>query len=326
MTAARRNALTAAVALAVAALAFYLSGWPGRTPQQLPSEPGRVQRFDREPRITLYDHRSRTRTTLPMEQYVAGVVAGEMWENWPQAAYAAQAILARTFTLDFLAQGGLRQAYGADISTDPEEAQAYNPANITPVIRRAVDSTRGQVLTYGGRYARAWFHAYSGGETTTPQEGLGMSGPQPPYLRPVRLPENPLVPQQFRHWRAEFSTEEVARALARRGVDVGDIQRVQIAARGPTGRITEVEVAGSRGVRRISGNDLRVALGPDRMRSTLVNTFQLRNGRLVVEGTGSGHGVGLSQWDALLLARQGKSPQQIVATFYPGAKIEKLWR
>lgn len=327
MSAKRRYAtLTTLGLLAVAGLVFYLSGFPGQrsTPERM-GPPARVQRFQREPTISLFVNETGERRELPIEEYVAGVVAGEMWEDWPENAYAAQAILARTFTLEFMARGGTRQLHGTDMSTDPVEAQAYNPSKITDVIRRAVQRTRGKVLTYGGRYVRAWFHAYSGGQTTTPEEGLGLAGANAPYLRPVKLPANPLVPAEFRSWRAEFTESELRSALARAGVDVGQVRQIRISARGPTGRVTRVEVAGSGGRRTISGNALRLALGPERMRSTLVSTFQFANGRLVVAGTGSGHGVGLSQWDALLMARQGRSPEAIVQTFYPGTRLEKLW-
>lgn len=321
----RNHWLPVAALLAAAAIGFYLSNWPGM-PGETQPPPGQVQRFEEEPRISLYVKQTGERRTMPMEEYVAGVVAGEMWEKWPQDAYAAQAILARTFALDLISRGGTRDRHGTDLSTDPTEAQAYNPSKITPVIRRAVESTRGQVLTHEDRYAKAWFHAYSGGQTTTPQEGLGLSGEQPPYLKPVRLPPNPLVPAEFRSWRAEFTEPQIREALGKQGVSVGTIRRMQVMARGPTGRVTEVEVEGSGGSRRISGNDLRVAPGPERMRSTLVRTFRFQDGRLVMEGTGSGHGVGLSQWDALVMARQGRKARDIIATFYPGARIEKLWR
>lgn len=307
--------------LTLAVLVFYLSGFPDDDSET----PGKVQHFEAEPRISLFVKQTGERTELPIEEYVAGVVAGEMWENWPESAYAAQAILARTFTLEMISRGGTRSLHGTDMSTDPVEAQAYNPSNITPVIRRAVDSTRGQVIAYNGQYAKAWFHSYSGGRTATPQEGLDIPNSEAPYLRSVTLPSNSLVPSEFRSWRAEFSGEQVRAALAQRGVSVGSIRDVQVASRGPTGRITSVTVIGSDGKRELSGNDLRVALGPEKMRSTLVRTFTFDKDRLVVEGTGSGHGVGLSQWDALLLARQGKSPRQIVETFFPDARIEKLW-
>lgn len=322
----RAAALTTLGLLVAAGLVFYLSGFPGeRSGSGTMPPPARVQRFDKEPTISLFLNETGERRELPIEEYVAGVVAGEMWEGWPEAAYAAQAILARTFTLEFMARGGTRSLHGTDVSTDPEEAQAYNPARITDVIRRAVEATRGQVLTYGGRYVRAWFHAYSGGQTTTPQEGLGLPGEKQPYLRAIRLPDNPLVPAEFKSWRVEMSEPELRAALARAGVDVGTIRQVQVAARGPTRRITQVRVTGERGSRTLSGNAFRLAVGADRMRSTLASTFQFSGGRLAVAGTGSGHGVGLSQWDALLMARQGRSPQAIVQTFYPGTRIEKLW-
>ena len=327
MSAKRRYAvLTTLGLLVVTGLVFYLSGFPGqRSASQRLGPPARVQRFEKEPTISLFINQTGERRELPIEEYVAGVVAGEMWENWPENAYAAQAILARTFTLEFLARGGTRDRYGTDISTDPVEAQAYNPSKITGVIRRAVQRTRGQVLTHDGRYVRAWFHSYSGGQTTTPEEGLGLRGANAPYLRPVKLPANPLVPTEFKSWRAEFTESELRSSLARLGVDVGSIKQIRIRARGPTRRITQVEVIGDGGSRTVSGNTLRLALGPERMKSTLVSTFQFANGRLVVAGTGSGHGVGLSQWDALLMARQGRSPEAILRTFYPGTRIEKLW-
>ncbi|MEW6046856.1 MAG: SpoIID/LytB domain-containing protein [Bacillota bacterium] len=327
----RYVALTTLGLLAVAGVVFYLSGFPGdRTgpgsqPKDAPEEPARVQRFTTEPRISLFVKQTGERRELPIEEYVAGVVAGEMWENWPESAYAAQAILARTFTLEFMGRGGTRSLHGTDVSSDPTEAQAYNPSRISDVIRRAVNRTRGEVLTFNGRYARAWFHSYSGGQTTTPEEGLGVRVTDAPYLRPVRLPNNTVVPAQFKSWRAEFSEQELTSALAKAGIDVGAIQGMRVAARGPTGRITRVDLSGTSGRASISGNGLRVALGPERMKSTLVRTFQFSNGRLVVAGTGSGHGVGLSQWDALMMARQGKTPEQIVQTFYPGTRIEKLW-
>src|SRR5690606_25717628 len=104
---------------------------------------------------------------MPIEEYITGVVAGEMKPNWPLEAYAAQAILARSFTMEFISRGGTRAKHGTDISTDHEEAQAYNANNITPIIRRAVEMTRGEVMTYRDQYIRAWFHSYSGGHTTT---------------------------------------------------------------------------------------------------------------------------------------------------------------
>ena len=58
---------------------------------------------------------------MPMEEYIAAVVAGEMFPDWPVEAYAAQAIFARSFTMDFIAAGEVKDKYGADVSTNIEE-------------------------------------------------------------------------------------------------------------------------------------------------------------------------------------------------------------
>src|SRR6056297_2867318 len=81
-----------------------------------------------------------TTKEMPLEKYVAGVVAGEMKLGWPQAAYEAQAIMARTFALR-----RLEENQEQIISAQHQIAQAYKPENITLAIRQAVNQTRGQV-------------------------------------------------------------------------------------------------------------------------------------------------------------------------------------
>lgn len=289
------------------------------------TEIGPVARtFRREPRIRVLLAKENRVQEMPIEEYVAGVVAGEMREGWPVEAYAAQAILARSFTLDYISrrQSGREDV---DISTDFEEAQAYNPAKITTAIRQAIERTRGQVVIHRGRYVRAFFHAYSGGHTATAKEGLNFSGPEPAYIQPVRMPPNPFVPQEYQRWRVEIPLEEVAEALRDRGV-TGQVTDVRIAAKGPSGRATEFVVAHEGGETRIPGNDFRVALDPMHgLKSTLIRDLRVADGCLIVEGAGFGHGVGLSQWDALMFARRGRSPQDIVRTFFKDVEIRKLW-
>lgn len=103
-----------------------------------------------EPVVSLYRHGTGERRTIPMEEYVAGVVAAEMDPRWPVEALAAQAVIARTFAVERLARGGVRGVHGTDVCDDPGHFQAYDPDAITPQVRRAVARTRGLVLTYGG--------------------------------------------------------------------------------------------------------------------------------------------------------------------------------
>lgn len=107
-----------------------------------------------EPVVSLYRHGTGERRTIPMEEYVAGVVAAEMDPRWPVEALAAQAVIARTFAVERLARGGVRGVHGTDVCDDPGHFQAYDPDAITPQVRRAVARTRGLVLTYGGSWLR----------------------------------------------------------------------------------------------------------------------------------------------------------------------------
>ena len=75
----------------------------------------------------------------------------------------------------------------------------------------------------------------------------------------------------------------------------------------------------------MDGTAFRLALGADKMKSTRVSKLEVDQDMLVIEGTGYGHGVGLSQWDAYMFAKEGKSPEEIVQFFFNDIEIQKLW-
>lgn len=314
----RRTRTVAAVALLAAGCLALVIGWPG-------TKKGTVRNFAKEPTITVYIKEEDKKEEMPIEEYIAGVVAGEMKPNWPLEAYAAQAILARSFTMEFISRGGTRAVHGTDISTDHEEAQAYNADNITPIIRRAVEMTRGKVMTYDDQYIRAWFHSYSGGHTATAKEGLNFKEDEPPYVRSVKIKDNPYVPADIKEWRASFPLSKVQEVLKELGADVGDIREAEISKKGSTGRATELAFTGSKGKKTVPATDFRVALDAMTMKSTLLSRFEVQGNNLVMIGRGFGHGVGLSQWDAYMLAKEGKSPEEIVKFFFKDIEIKKLW-
>ncbi|HBG09145.1 MAG: SpoIID/LytB domain-containing protein [Limnochordia bacterium] len=284
-----------------------------------------VRELEEEPTLTVYVNETGEIKEMKLEEYLAGVVAGEMFPDWPVEAYAAQAIFARSFTMDFVSQGGVKDKYGADVSTSIEETQAYNPQAVTEEIRRGVEMTRGEVMTYGNRYVRGWFHAYSGGITARAKEGLDYQEEEPPFTKSVRLPDNEHVPEDVKAWQVEYSAAELRNLLAPRGVNVGEITGVEITERGPTERITKILVKGTQGEQEITGPEFRLAVDSTKMKSTLVREFAFENGVLRIAGTGYGHGVGLSQWDAFMLAKEGKSPEEIVQTFFEGVTIRRIY-
>ena len=175
---------------------------------------------DGVPTIIVYDVAERDYKRLNIEDYVMGVLAGEMRNDWPMEALKAQAILARTFVLKFISEKQSKYD-GADISTDISEAQAYAPDQINERIEKAVSETRGQVLSAGGELPYAWFHAHSGGKTELPVEGLDYDQENPSYLRVVESPDSDSAPTTVKNWSATFTANQVARAAKEAGVDVG---------------------------------------------------------------------------------------------------------
>lgn len=284
-----------------------------------------ARKLKEEPDISVYLHETGKIKTMKLEEYLQGVVAGEMFPDWPVEAYAAQAIFARSFTMALLAEGGLKEKYGADVSTDIQEAQAYNSNEITPEITKAVEMTRGEVMTYDNRFIKAWFHAYSGGITASAVEGLGYREKEPPYILSAKLPDNQYVPEDVKNWAVEYSASELQGLLVKAGVNVGTIQQINVLEKGPTERITKIEIHGNQGSKTVHGQEFRQYVDSTKMKSTLVSTFEFSDGVLKVAGTGYGHGVGLSQWDAYKMAKEGSSPEEIVKTFFKDIEITKLY-
>jgi stage II sporulation protein D len=311
------------LAMSVTAGCSRLRGKPARKPA-LPKIPDKISRgAGVEPRLTVYDIQTKTTKEMNLEDYVAGVVAGEMENYWPVEALAAQAILARTYVLEFIEDKGGSKYGNADISTDFEEAQAWNPGNINENIKKAVSMTRGKVATYQGKYIKAWFHSHAGGITATAREGLNFKEAEPPYVQVVKSPDTNVGPPGKRSWSATFTKSELASMIKSKiGQDTGSIDSVSIAARGPSGRATQIKIGNAT----VSAPDLRIALGSMKMRSTLLTSLRVEGDKVFMAGKGFGHGVGLSQWGANVMAKQGKSPEDIIRYYFKNVDVVKLWK
>lgn len=286
-----------------------------------------VTRFSRPPEISVFIKETGQKKRMDIEEYLLGVVAGEMKPNWPENAYAAQAIIARTFTMEFLSRGGSRKLHGADISTDETEAQAYNAANITPAIRKAVSKTKGLVMIYKNRYIKGWYSASCGGLTASADEGLGYKGPEPPYVSSVKTNEEKYTPKEEFYWEAVLTSAEINAALKTMNQpEIGEVQKMEVLKRGTAHRAVSIKFSGVRGSATVIGADFRVAYGPEKLRSIWISD-QIEKGSdgIKVKGRGFGHGVGLSQWGAYGYAKQNWNPQRIVKHFYPKISITKIW-
>lgn len=256
--------------------------------------------------------------TMSLESYLMGVVAGEMQNDWPQEALKAQAIIARTFALRFIADGGSKYE-GAMLSTDVSEAQAYDLESVNERVRHAVQETEGMIILCQGQPIQAWFHAHAGGVTATAQEGLDYQKAEPPSTRSIQVRESDKAPEDVQHWMAQFPLGQVQQALDALGG--GDAAQLAIGERGPSGRVLTFTA----GEGTVSAVALRMQLGSTTMKSTLLSDLTVSDGIVTMTGSGYGHGVGMSQWGAYEMAAEGKTAQEIVDKFYQNVEIQRVY-
>ena len=300
-------------------LTVFLISSCARGPQKSPG----IDKYELEPTISLFDNKTGEKKNIKLEEYLSGVVAAEMESAWPVNALAAQAIIARTFTMENIESGRVKKIHGTDASTSVEEFQAYDPSRINDNVRKAVEMTRGEVALHNGRFIKGWFAACDGGISASAKEGLAYTKTPTPYVK-AGVKDNCLsiTTEENKSWRTEIPLDKVRAAVKQvSGTDPGAISAAEITQKGPSGRAEKIKLGNAE----VGGPALRLALGSEQVRSLLIENPSVQGGQLVIAGRGFGHGVGMCQWGAHLLARDGKAPEDIVKFYFKDIEITKLW-
>ena len=187
---------------------------------------------------------------VPVDQYVKGVIPNESPASWPQAALRAQAVAARSYALTVQVGGN-----GFDLYDDTSSQVYEGLASETAATNEAAEATRGEVLTYHGEIAEAYFSACSGGHTESIQNVF--FGSPVPYLVGVDDPYDYYCP--LHTWTLRFSGAEIS---ARLGAYLdGQLEKVEVTQRGTSPRIVWARLHGTGGVTKIRGDQLASALG-----------------------------------------------------------------
>lgn len=257
---------------------------------------------------------------VSVERYVEGTLLREVYPGWGSAVLRAQAVVARTYALHRRSRARARSA-AWDLTAGAESQVYGGMAAEAPSARDAVTATRGQVLLWRGEPILAAYHSASGGRTASAEEVWGRPVP---YLVSVTVDGEEISPETY--WRIPVSAATLGRALGERGRSVGPVAEVQVLERSPSGRVRRALLRGPDGAVELDGRDLR------RVAGGLPSTrFEVRAGSGEAEeeflfvGTGYGHGVGMSQWGAHAMARQGASYREILERFYPGTELRAGW-
>ncbi len=253
---------------------------------------------------------------LPVEDYVAGVLAGESSGFSSVESLKAMVVVARSYAARFR---GRHQAEGFDFC-DTTHCQDLRLTAVTPRLQEAAQATEGELLWYEGEPAATFYHRHCGGTT----EAGRFLAPElrAPYLR--QQTDGFCVGRDAGEWQSEISRAELQQALALGDVEAPKtIDSIQVTERTPSGRALRLRLAGS-GSATISASALRLAvgraLGWDRIRSDLYDVRAAGN-RFIFHGRGHGHGVGLCQVGAARRGEEGKSYREILAFYFPGTSL-----
>jgi len=243
---------------------------------------------------------------VDLEQYLYSVLGSEMSGNWPQEALKAQAVAARTYAL-YKQKNERNPVYDV---VDTVASQVYHGvASESAGTHAAVNATTGEILTYNNQAILSVFHACSGGHTENVEEVWS----QPlPYLRGVAGYDENVSKCQ---WAKTLSAADISQRIP----GIGNVKSIT-----PNytsyGSLKTMKFVGDRGTRELRGAAVRNALG---LRSTRFKIAEDRSG-LIFNGNGWGHGLGMSQWGAYNLARQGVKYQQILTHYYRGVSLAKI--
>lgn len=256
---------------------------------------------------------------LPLEDYIAGVVAAEMPTDFELEALKAQALTARTYYLYHLMSGEkLGVPEGADV-TDTENHQVFKSDEELrkewnkdyqwrmKKIKEAVAATSGQVLTYDGKPIYAAFFSTSNGYTENSEDYW--SSPLP-YLKSVESPWD--VNTEKFNGQKIISVADFEKKLGVQLTDASEVGKIIEKTKG--NRVGKVDING----KILTGKDIRVKL--DLKSSDF--TWERKGDNIVINTKGFGHGVGMSQFGANEMAKAGKTYKEIVEHYYSGATID----
>jgi stage II sporulation protein D len=245
---------------------------------------------------------------LPLERYVAGVLAGEAAVLRSDEALKAMAVAIRTYAVRLR---GRHAAEGYDFCTSTH-CQRLALAAITPRVEAAAAQTAGELLWFQGKLAFTPYSSNCGGRTEDiAQVWPGVSAP---YLKGR---DDPYCPRSSWHWSGDPG--KIASALERAGLRTPHtLEAIAVAQRTASGRAAVLVLRGAGEFVRISASSFRFALGRELGWNTVQSERYEIGPNLAFEGVGAGHGVGLCQRGADRMGLDGRSWRDILAFYYPG--------
>lgn len=267
--------------------------------------------------VRVYLGRENITREMPLEDYVAGVVAAEGSMESELDGLKALAVASRTYALKNL---GRHRQDGFDFCT-ATHCQRFS-SEVSSAALRAVKETEGQVLLDDqGQLVDSYFSASCGGATAN--ISTLWNGPARPYLSGVK--DEYCLTMPHNHWTDVIETSELLRALqSDKRTNIGNrLDGLVVSRRDKTGRAELIRITGERSLT-VSGWDFKIIvgriLGWNLLKSSRFEISRTATG-FVFRGSGFGHGLGLCQEGAHVMAESGFGYQQILKKYFPGTRV-----
>jgi len=260
-------------------------------------------------RILKYNGRNILILILPLEKYLLGVLPSEVYQSWNIEALKAQAVASRTFALYNILKRK-KAPYDVDSGTNFQVFK-YTLSNISPKVKVAVTSTSGEILTFNGKPIYAMFHSNSGGATQSFKRILGLDLP---YLSHVEDPYSLKAPKWV-SWHIKLSPVRF-NVFPFHVLSFDFTDRIR-------GRVRFLKLYTEQGTYKIPFTFT------GRLLLKIPSDWCYKLGKIgaysIIAGRGFGHGFGMSQWGAEVMAEEGKTYKEILKFYYRGIEIKKVY-
>ena len=252
---------------------------------------------------------------IGIEEYLPGVIEGEMPTLWRDDAIQAQVIAARTYAIyqKKTKNNALYHINKLDL--------AYNGSyNYQPKTKEIVDKSRGTVMVYNWELFPGYFHSTCGGHTEDINIVFNLRSIPP--LSGVEC--GYCNKSKYYNWRTNLKKNEIERKLRNAKYKVKKINRIVTEKTGQGGHSSTIKIEHSGGTKRVNANEFRLIVGPNNLRST---AFKVKNNgsSLTFDGSGWGHGVGLCQYGTQGMANSGFKWYDILKHYYPEIDLVKIY-
>lgn len=285
---------------------------------QMTLQPAEITGYLYDDTVTIHLSDRGAVNELTLHDYLVGVVLEEMPASFEEEALKAQAVAARTFTMRRVAYGGKHDS--ADVCGDSTCCQCYldeqeriekygdGYAEACEKVQAAVEATDGQVLVCDGKLIDAAYFSSTGGSTET---AAAVWGSDVSYLQTVSSPEEARVSEVV------VPFETFRNVLTKSQLDGNPTNWIGSITYTDGGAVKTIEIGGAI----YTGTEIRSLFSLKSARFTVSMTAD----SVVFEVTGSGHGVGLSQYGANEMAATGESYRDILLHYYTGVELKELY-